>query len=160
MFINEPWLIDKTLLESCEEEYPDKEKDNIRVYVPLDRNHSAILRRLEAVIDRYGEANEENEMDFSIDVEGILSQVEIYDQIWYVREYQETMRHSQTILRRLEAVIDRYGEANEENEMDFSIDVEGILSQVEIYDQIWYVREYQETMRHSQKEVHHNGNLC
>lgn len=95
MFINEPWLIDKTLLESCEEEYPDKEKDNIRVYVPLDRNHSAILRRLEAVIDRYGEANEENEMDFSIDVEGILSQVEIYDQIWYVREYQETMRHSQ-----------------------------------------------------------------
>ena len=34
MFINEPWLIDKTLLESCEEENPDKEKDNIRVYVP------------------------------------------------------------------------------------------------------------------------------
>lgn len=37
--------------------------------------------------------------------------------------------------------------------MDFSIDVEGILSQVEVYDQIWYVREYQETMRHSQKAV-------
>lgn len=63
MFINEPWLIDKTLLESCEEEDLDKEKDNIRVYVPLDLNHSAILRHLEVVIDRYGEANEENEMD-------------------------------------------------------------------------------------------------
>ena len=105
MFINEPWLIDKTLLESCEEEYPDKEKDNIRVYVPLDLNHSAILRRLEAVIDRYGEANEENEMDFSIDVEGILSQVEIYDQIWYVREYQETMRHSQRAVSLIKEII-------------------------------------------------------
>jgi len=104
-FINEPWLIDKTLLESCEEEYPDKEKDNIRVYVPLDLNHSAILRRLEAVIDRYGEANEENEMDFSIDVEGILSQVEIYDQIWYVREYQETMRHSQRAVSLIKEII-------------------------------------------------------
>ena len=105
MFINEQWLIDKTLLESCEEEYPDKEKDNIRVYVPLDLNHSAILRRLEAVIDRYGEANEENEMDFSIDVEGILSQVEIYDQIWYVREYQETMRHSQRAVSLIKEII-------------------------------------------------------
>jgi len=105
MFINEPWLIDKTLLESCEEEDPDKEKDNIRVYVPLDLNHSAILRRLEAVIDRYGEANEENEMDFSIDVEGILSQVEIYDQIWYVREYQETMRHSQRAVSLIKEII-------------------------------------------------------
>lgn len=105
MFINEPWLIDKTLLESCEEENPDKEKDNIRVYVPLDLNHSAILRRLEAVIDRYGEANEENEMDFSIDVEGILSQVEIYDQIWYVREYQETMRHSQRAVSLIKEII-------------------------------------------------------
>ena len=108
MFINEPWLIDKTLLESYkEEEYPDKEKDNIRVYVPLDLNHSAILRRLEAVIDRYGEANEENEMDFSIDVEGILSQVEIYDQVWYVREYQETMRHSQRAVRLIKEIIVR-----------------------------------------------------
>lgn len=105
MFINEPWLIDKTLLESCEEEDPDKEKDNIRVYVPLDLNHSAILRRLEAVIDRYGEANEENEMDFSIDVEGILSQVEIYDQIWHVREYQETMRHSQRAVSLIKEII-------------------------------------------------------
>lgn len=105
MFINEPWLIDKTLLESCEEEDPDKEKDNIRVYVPLDLNHSAILRRLEAVIDRYGEANEENEMNFSIDVEGILSQVEIYDQVWYVREYQETMRHSQRAVGLIKEII-------------------------------------------------------
>ena len=105
MFINEPWLIDKTLLESCEEEDPDKEKDNIRVYVPLDLNHSAILRRLEAVIDRYGEANEENEMNFSIDVEGILSQVEIYDQVWHVREYQETMRHSQRAVSLIKEII-------------------------------------------------------
>lgn len=52
-------------------------------------------------------------IDFSIDVEGILSQVEIYDQIWYVREYQETVRHSQRagslvreIVVRLENIVD------------------------------------------------------
>ena len=65
-------------------------------------NHKALS---EAVIDRYGEANEENEMDFSIDVEGILSQVEIYDQIWYVREYQETMRHSQRAVSLIKEII-------------------------------------------------------
>ena len=40
---------------------PDQEKDNIRVYIPLDIN-------------------------------GIIFQVEIYDQIWHVREYKENMR--------------------------------------------------------------------
>ena len=69
LYINEPWLIDCSLLEignrSAE---PEQEQDNIRVYIPLDINKGAILRRLELLIAHYEEANEKNEIDFSIDV--------------------------------------------------------------------------------------------
>lgn len=41
MFINEPWLIDKTLLGyPMDRAQPDKEDDNIRVYIPLDINRN------------------------------------------------------------------------------------------------------------------------
>ena len=85
LYINEPWLVDKTLLELPLHPEPEKEKDNIRVYVPLDLNKEAILRRLDRMITQYGEANEDNEMEFSIDVDRLISQVEIYDQIWSIR---------------------------------------------------------------------------
>ena len=45
----------------------------------MDLNRDAILRRLDRVIYQYGEANEDNEMEFGTDVEMILSQLEIYD---------------------------------------------------------------------------------
>jgi hypothetical protein len=64
---------------------PENVEDNVRVYIPLDINKQAILRRLDWIIARYGEANEENESNFSSDVAMLISQVEIYDQIWYVR---------------------------------------------------------------------------
>ena len=73
---------------------PDGEKDNIRVYVPLDLNRKAILRRLRWVISRYGEANENNEINFSLDVDYLVSQIEIYDQIWSVRHMPEEGNHS------------------------------------------------------------------
>ena len=62
--------------------------------MPLDINRRAILRRLDRIITRYGEANEKNEIDFSFDVNRLLSQVEIYDQIWYVRHMPEDGAHS------------------------------------------------------------------
>ena len=46
-YINEPWLIDSSILDyypTCTAEQlkaPDKEKDNIRVYIPLDINRNA-----------------------------------------------------------------------------------------------------------------------
>lgn len=43
-------------------------KDNVRIYIPMDLNREAILRRLDRVIAHYGETTEENEMDFSVDV--------------------------------------------------------------------------------------------
>lgn len=43
---------------------PGPQGDSIRVYVLIDINRNAILRRLDDVIMRYGEANEENELLF------------------------------------------------------------------------------------------------
>lgn len=51
----------------------------------MDLNKDAILRRLDNIIGLYGEAREDNEIEFSIDVGMIISQLEIYDQIWFVR---------------------------------------------------------------------------
>jgi hypothetical protein len=51
---------------------PENTDDNIRVYVPLDINRQAILRRLERIITRYGEANEENEFSFSAEAIGLV----------------------------------------------------------------------------------------
>lgn len=58
--INEPWLIDKSLLEYPPRREPDEKEDNVRIYVPMDLNRAAILRRLDSVIakqsqDIYGD---------------------------------------------------------------------------------------------------------
>ena len=92
--INEPWLIDKSLLEYPPRREPDEKEDNVRIYVPMDLNRAAILRRLDRVIAHNGEATEENEMEFSVDVGMIVSQVEIYDQVWFVRHVPEKGEHS------------------------------------------------------------------
>lgn len=114
LYINEPWLIDRSLLEiSNGSAEPEQEEDNIRVYIPLDINKNAILRRLDTMIIHYGEANEKNELDFSIDVDMLVSQIEIYDQIWYVRHMPENGEHSQEaadlvreFIARLEEITD------------------------------------------------------
>jgi len=55
MFVNEPWLIDKTIESTTVQErmvavQPENEDDNIRIYIPMDLNKKAILRRLQSVI--------------------------------------------------------------------------------------------------------------
>ena len=60
----------------------ESQADHVRVYVPLDLSADAILHRLRFLICRYGEANERNEFDFSMDVGRLVSQIEIYDQVW------------------------------------------------------------------------------
>lgn len=85
LHVNEPWLIDKTLPDYLIDSEQDNNDDNVRIYVPLDLNHDAILRRLDRLIVHYEEANEANEFDFVTDVGRIIAQIEIYDQIWSVR---------------------------------------------------------------------------
>ena len=46
-----------------------------------------------------------------------------------------------------------YGEANEENESEFRTDVNMLIYQIEIYDQIWFVRHMPKEGRHSREAV-------
>lgn len=94
LFINEPWIADKTHLEYNKDSDIDKKEDNVRVYVPIDLSKDAILRRLDRIIYHYEEANEDNESEFSIDVNMLIAQMEIYDQIWYVRHMPRDGEHS------------------------------------------------------------------
>ena len=111
LYVNEPWLIDYSNYESSwGKKNPENAEDNIRIYVPLDINKQAVLRRLDWIIMRYGEANEKNEIDFSSDVNMLLSQVEIYDQIWYVRHMSEGRKHSAEAIDLVRTIIERLKE--------------------------------------------------
>lgn len=96
-FINEPWMIDPSLQWIQETECnpnPLPEPDNIRVYIPMDICKESILRRLSFIINRYGAATEANEMDYAYDVVNLISQIEIYDQIWFIRHMPKEGKHS------------------------------------------------------------------
>lgn len=71
-----------------------RKEGNVRIYVPLDLNKSAILKRLNSLITHYDEANEENEMNFSQDVSVLISQIGSYDQIGIVRHMPQSGKHS------------------------------------------------------------------
>ena len=106
LYINEPWLIDNSIMEILPlTGEPESQEDNIRVYIPLDINKNAILRRLNMTIARYGEANEENEINFQMDVESLISQLEIYDQVWYVRHMPSKGKHSSEAIELVKEVI-------------------------------------------------------
>ena len=53
-----------------------------------------ILRRLSEVISRHGEASEKNEADYIYDVVMLISQIEIYDQVWFARHMPKEGKHS------------------------------------------------------------------
>lgn len=91
LFINEPWLIDETIYfetaaQKQKAKEPEQEEDNRRIYIPLDLNKAAFLRRLNHVLDKYGSITWRNESNIRTEVWSIISQIEIYDQIWFVRE--------------------------------------------------------------------------
>ena len=70
------------------------DEDNVRVYIPLDINKKLILNRLEMLINYYEEANEDNEFNFSMDVEKLITQIEIYDRVWYLKKMPKEGDHS------------------------------------------------------------------
>jgi hypothetical protein len=97
LFINEPWMIDSSLQwiqeKGCDPN-PLPDPDNIRVYIPMDICKESILRRLSFIINRYGAATEANEMDYAYDVGNLIAQIEIYDQIWFIRHMPKEGKHS------------------------------------------------------------------
>lgn len=83
LYINEPWIIDETADIRVSE--PDPASDNVRVYVPLDLNRETILRRLQYIKSKYGDVDWKNETSISVEVALLIHQIEIYDQVQYVR---------------------------------------------------------------------------
>ena len=83
LYINEPWIIDETMERQTTE--PSDAADNIRIYVPIDLNHDAILRKLRNVISKYGDVDWRNESNIMVDVGLLVYQLEIYDQVHFVR---------------------------------------------------------------------------
>lgn len=70
LFVNDPGVADITFsfregFYSADETVPE---DNVRIYVPIDLSREMILRRLNYVIARYGEATEANEFALNCDV--------------------------------------------------------------------------------------------
>ena len=65
----------------------------MRIYIPLDLNKDAIIRRLG------------NESEFRVDVNLLIYQIEIYDQVWYVRHMPKEGRHSKESIELVEAFV-------------------------------------------------------
>lgn len=65
-------------------------------------NRKAFIRRIKAIIAEY---KEENEYNFEREIRQIIAQIEIYDQIWYVREMPKDSKHSTKAIDVIEEVI-------------------------------------------------------
>ena len=106
LFINEPWLIDRSLLDVLPDSKDELQADNIRIFIPMDINREAVLRRINAIISKYGEANEENEFVFQSEIEAVVEQIEIYDQIWFARTMPKGKKHSVKATELMREVVD------------------------------------------------------
>lgn len=63
--------------------------DNVRVYVSLDLSANSILYQLDALVQMLGTPDYENESFYALEVGKIISQLEIYDQVWAEREHRD-----------------------------------------------------------------------
>jgi hypothetical protein len=100
--------------------YAEQAPDHVRVYVPLDLSKECILAYFEAVLARFQRADERNESDFSSSIEQVITRLEIYDQVWFVREmskpwkdddvrltdYGQMLRHSRHATEIARVIVD------------------------------------------------------
>lgn len=104
LYINELGIADTVFYYNTEEQHqkaltgrirtnggilPD---DNVRVYVPLDLNAAQILNRLQQIYQIMESPDDTNELEFSYQVGKIISQLEIYDQVWVARDLGNAVR--------------------------------------------------------------------
>lgn len=136
MYINEPditrmfcgsdpeYLPDWERLSAAETEnaawYAKQAPDHVRVYVPLDLSKDCILAYFRAVLACFGRADERNESNFSCSIEQVLTRLEIYDQVWFVREmskpwkdddvrqnnHEQMLRHSRHATEIARVIVD------------------------------------------------------
>ena len=104
LYINELGIADMAFYYNTEEQHqkvltgrtrtnggilPD---DNVRVYVPLDLNAAQILNRLQQIYQIMESPDDTNELEVSYQVGKIISQLEIYDQVWVARDLGNAVR--------------------------------------------------------------------
>ena len=68
--------------------------DNVRIYMPVDLNADYIINRLRDVLVSFGSTTEENESALTAEVGRLVSQLEIYDQVWTVRDLKNAYRNT------------------------------------------------------------------
>lgn len=60
--------------------------DNVRIYGPMNLNDEVIMQRLELLYLTFGSPTEGNESSYNQAVKQLVSQLEIYDQVWVARD--------------------------------------------------------------------------
>lgn len=65
---------------------------NVRIYVPMDLNADGIIRLLYALYASLGYPTECNESAYYSGVRKIITQLEIYDQVWVARKVEESVQ--------------------------------------------------------------------
>lgn len=113
-------------------------QDNVRVYVPLDLNKDLLLYEVRTLYRSLGSPNEANESSFASAVDQIISKLEIYDQVWIVRNVGHAVRmkngdapdilHSNQAIEAAREMI-RVFEQNEGTAECFPYDVVNALKQ-------------------------------
>lgn len=66
--------------------------DNVRIYVPMDLNADIIMWRLYSLHSTLGYSTEKNESAYCSGVGKVISQLEIYDQVWTARNLEDTVQ--------------------------------------------------------------------
>ena len=76
-----------------------------------------------SVNGRYGTVSERNKMWYSTDVERLLSQLEIYDQRWYMRNMPPKGKHSAEGIELAKEIIQRLLDIPEGDSESFPYDL-------------------------------------
>ena len=84
--------MEKALTGKCKEEGGVLPDDNVRIYVPIDINADAIMRRLHLLFVTMDYPTEDNESAYSFAVRRIISQLEIYDQVCVTRNFENSVQ--------------------------------------------------------------------
>lgn len=70
--------------------------DNVRIYVPMDLNADKIMWRLYRIYMALDDPAYRNETEFMTAVGIIVSQLEIYDQVWVARDAAHAVQKSES----------------------------------------------------------------
>jgi len=84
--------MEKAITGKCAKDGGVLPDDNVRIYVPMDLNADIIMWRLYSLQNSLGYPTEKNESAYSSGVSKVISQLEIYDQVWAARNVGETVQ--------------------------------------------------------------------